>query len=223
MNRWGAGSWGDKVAAWSGVIFAVLAALGFIVLGQPDADATGDEIVQYFADNDSAMQWQALLFGLAAVFYLWFGGTIASAVRRAEGDPAGRVPAIIVVTAAASAAIYLAGEAAWVALARPTEAGVSSSLYDLGGNAFVMSGFIAAAFAWAVTLGVMRTGLLADWVGWLGTATMALLVASSVITLFAELDSSFSQVLGSIAFFVFLAWVGITSLVYSMGMRSSTM
>jgi hypothetical protein len=221
-NRWGAGnSRVEAMAVASGLIFAVLAAIGFIILGQPEAAATGDEIVQYFADNESAAQWQALLFGLAAFFYLWYGATVASAVRRAEGDPAGRVPAAIVALAAASAAIYLAGESALLTLARTAEAVPTDLLFHLANNAFALSSFIAGGFAWAVALGVMRTGLLADWIGWLGTAVAAVLLVNGVVQMFAELDSSFGQVYGSIAFFVFLAWVGLTSFVHWWGMRST--
>ena len=221
-NRWGATSWGAMVASWSGVLFAVLAAVGFLILGQPAADATGDEIVQFFADNESATKWQALFFGVAAYFYLWFVGTIAGAVRRAEGDPAGRVPAVIVATGAASAGVYLAGEASLLTLGQMEGAG-GEVLFQLASASFALTSFVVAAFIWAVTLGIIRTGLLADWLAWTGAAGSVLLLVNGVVQLFAELDSSFGQVLGSISFFVFLAWVGAVSLFYAWAPRARPM
>lgn len=221
-GRWGAGSESvERFAAGTGVIFAVLAAVGFLVLGQPDADATDEQISQFFVDNESAMEWQALLFGIAAVFFLWFAGTIGAAVRRAEGDPAGRIPAIIVVTAAAAAGIYLAGDAAWITLAQVEGLG-GRVIYELGANAFALSGFIAAGFVLAVATGVMRTGLQASWVAWLGALVALALLISSVVEVFAETDSSFAQVYGGITFFAFLAWVAVVSLMHWWALSPAT-
>jgi hypothetical protein len=223
-NRWGAGNPRvEAMAVASGLIFAILAAVGFIILGQPEAAASGEQIVEFFTDNESAAQWQALLFGVAAFFYLWYGATIASAVRRAEGDPAGRIPAAIVALGAASAGIYLAGEAALLTLARTAETVPTDLLFHLANNAFALSSFIAGGFAWAVVLGIMRTGLLDDWVGWLGLLVALVLLVNGIVQLFAELDSDFGQIYGSIAFFAFLAWVGLTSFVQWWGMRATMM
>ena len=219
--RWGAGSpLAERIAAGSGLGFAVLAAIGFLVLGQPAADATGDEIVSYFADKESQAEWQALLFGVAAALFLWFVGSLAAALRRAEDDPAGRIPAIVVATGAASAAIYLAGEAAWVALARTAgEEGTTRTLFDLGQAAFSLSAFTVAAFTGAAAVGIMRTRLLPDWVGWLALGMTALLVLNGIVQVLSESGDSATQMLASITFFAFLVWVAVTSVMWTLALR----
>jgi hypothetical protein len=219
-RRWGAQApWAEQIATATGVAFVVLAIVAFLLTGGPDADASSEEVLAYFADDADAVQWQAFLFGLAGAFLLWFGGTIASALRRAEGDAAGRLPAIAVAGVASSVALYLLGIGAWAALARTVgEEGATRALYDLGQVAFGMSTFTAAVFIWALSTGIMRTRLLADWVGWFGAlVTVVLLVDGAYETL---RDSTGLSVLGTIAFLAFLAWVLIASVLLTLGVRA---
>jgi len=219
-RRWGAGtSWADQIATASGIVFVVLAAIAFALVGDAESNASTEELFAYFGDNSERVQWGALLFGFAAAFLLWFGGTIASALRRAEGDAAGRLPAIAVAGVASSVALYLIGVGAWVAFARTAgEEGVSRSLYDLGQQVIGLSPFTAVAFVWAVSTGIMRTRLLPDWVGWLGTALTVLLLADGVYE--ALRNSSGLSVLGTIAFVAFLAWVLIASVLLTLDVRA---
>jgi hypothetical protein len=196
----------ERIALASGVVFVILAVIAFVIASGPDGGATDSEILSYFRDNDAALKWQALLFGLAGAFFLWFGGTIASVVRRAEGDRAGRLPPIIVASVAASVAIYFVGMTSWLTLA---ETGDGVALYHLGESAFGLSGFAAAAFVWAASLGILRTRILQEWVGYLGAALTILLLVNGVVQALG--DSSTVQTLGEIAFFAFLVWVFIAS------------
>lgn len=196
----------ERMALASGVIFVILALIAFVIAAGPDGGATDSEILSYFRDNDAALKWQALLFGLAGAFFLWFGGTLASVVRRAEGDPAGRLPAIIVASVAASVAIYFVGMTAWLTLA---ETGDGVALFHLGESAFGLSGFPAAAFVLAGSLAILRTRILQEWVGWLGAVLTALLLVDGVVQALG--DSSAVQTLGEITFFAFLVWVFIAS------------
>jgi hypothetical protein len=219
-RRWGAGaSWAEQIAAATGIAFVVLAVVAFALVGDAESGASTDEIIAYFSDHADRVQFGAFLFGLAGGFLLWFGGTIASALRRAEGEPAGRLPAIAVAGAASSVALYLIGVGAWAALARTgDEEGVSRSLYDLGQQTFGMSAFTGAAFVWALSTGIMRTRLLADWVGWLGTALTVLLLVDGA---YEQLrDSSGLSVLGTIAFVAFLVWVLIASVLMTLAARA---
>jgi hypothetical protein len=219
-RRWGAGaSWADQIATASGAVFVVFAVIAFALVGDAEADASTDEIITYFVDNGDRVQWGAFLFGLAGAFLLWFGGTIAAALRRAEGDAAGRLPAIAIAGVASSVALYLVGVGAWAALARTgAEEGATRALYDIGQQVFGISGFTAAAFIWALSTGIMRTRLLADWVGWLGTALTVLLVVDGAYEMLR--DSSGLSVLGTITFLAFLAWVLIASVLLTLGVRA---
>lgn len=219
-RRWGAGtSWADQIATASGIVFAVLAIVAFALVGDAESNASTDEIISYFSDNRGRVQLGAFVFGLAGGFLLWFGGTIASALRRAEGDATGRLPAIAVAAVASSVALYLVGVASWTALARTAdEEGVSRALYDLGQQVFGISSFTGAAFVWALSTGIMRTRLLRDWVGWLGTALTVLLVVNGCEEMLR--DSSGLGILGTISFVAFLLWVLIASVLLTMGVRA---
>jgi hypothetical protein len=200
---WGAGSpRAEQIALGSGIVFVVLALIAFVIAGGPDNGASSDQILGYFRDHDTALKWQAFLFGLSGGCLLWFGGTLASVIRRAEGDPAGRLPAIIVAGVAASVAIYFVGIASWVTLA---DIGTNATLYDLGNSAFNLSNFVAATFVWAASLGILRTRLLQEWVGWVGTALTVLLLVNGPAQIFGSSDVI--STLGTITFLAFLVWV----------------
>jgi hypothetical protein len=79
-SRWGA------PAAATGIAFAALALIAFLIAGGP-SDTTGLGIANYFAANGAAVEWQAFLFGLSGVFLLWFAGTLASALRASTWPP----------------------------------------------------------------------------------------------------------------------------------------
>jgi hypothetical protein len=206
-RRWGAESpRAEQIALASGVVFVVLALVAFVVASGPDGGATDSEILSYYRDNDTAVKWQALFFGLAGAFFLWFGGTVAAVIRRAEGDPAGRLPAIIVASVAAATALFSVGVGSWLTVA---ETGDGVALYHLGESVFGIVDFVAAAFVWAVSLGIMRTRILQEWVALLGTALVVLLLVDGVVQAFG--DSSAAQTLTQITFFAFLVWVFIAS------------
>lgn len=196
----------ERIALASGVVFVVLAVIAFVIASGPDGGATDSEILAYFRDNDAALKWQALLFGLAGTFLLWFGGTLASVVRRAEGDPAGRLPAIIVASIAAAVAIYFVGMTSWLTLA---ETGDGVGLYHVGQSAFGLSDFMAAVFVWAASLGILRTRILQEWVAYLGAVLTLLLLVDGVVQALG--DSSAVQTLAEITFFAFLVWVFVAS------------
>jgi hypothetical protein len=202
----------DRWAAGTGIIFAGLALFAFLI--QPSGPSSADpaeEVLSHFRDNDTSIFWQGAIFGFAATFFLWFFGTLAAAIRRAEGDPAGRIPAIIVAAAGASAGLYLAGVASWVALAKTAdEEGTTRALFDLGNAAFGITDFTVAALVLAVSIGVLRTKLLPDWVALIGAIAAVYYVLDGFVQQTSESD--FQAALGQISLILFLAWTLLVSL-----------
>jgi protein-S-isoprenylcysteine O-methyltransferase Ste14 len=206
----------ERWAAASGVAFVVLALVGFLFAADlPKAGSTGDEVLTYFRDNDTAVTWQALFFGLAVVAFLWFVGTIAAALRRAENDPAGRIPAITVVSGATAAALYMGGESAILALAKSAdglEPGSALALHGASTSAFLLTDFVAATFVTAVALGVLRTGLLPMWISYAGAVFVVIAVLDGVVGTLSDSEAFGSGgVIGIITFLAFLAWTLVTS------------
>jgi hypothetical protein len=200
----------QRIAHASGIAFVATALVAFFIAGAPEAGATNEEVVSHFRENENAYKWQALLFGLAAVFFVWFFGVLAARIRRAENDPAGRLPAIVVLASATTAALYVVGVAAWTSLAKTAqEEGATRALFDLGDQSFALSNFTAATLVLAVALAVFRTALLVEWAAWAGAALVAVLVINGVVQVFSDGDAA--TALGYIAFLAFLAWALLVS------------
>ncbi|HET9322562.1 MAG TPA: hypothetical protein VFO03_01680 [Gaiellaceae bacterium] len=207
----------ERWAAGTGIAFVLCAAIAFLIVPDPPkADEGSEFILNFFAVNDSDLLWQAFFFGLGGVFLLWFAGTLAVALRRAQGDRLDRTPAILAAAAAAAVALFLLGVTSVGALASGVEGmdqGVAYGMYQLGSFAFVMTDFPAAAFVWAASLGIARSSLLPASVGWVGGVVGLLLVANAGGRLLADSpDFAPGGTVNTLAFVFFLFWILVTSL-----------
>jgi hypothetical protein len=206
----------ERWAAATGIGFVVAATIGFLIRPRPPtADETRAEILDFFMENAAEIRWQSFFFGLAGMFLLWFGGTLAAALRRAENDPAGRLPAIVVASAAAGSALFWLGVTAWAAAAAGIEQlddGTAYGLYHLGSMAFLITDFPAAVFALSAALAIARTRLLPDAAAWLGAAAGAVLVLNAAgRLLFDEPTFAPGGIIGTGAFLLFVVWVLVAS------------
>jgi hypothetical protein len=150
-------SW-ERLAAGSGIGFVLASAIAFLIVPDPPTADEGSEfILNFVAVNDADLLWQAFFFGIGGILLLWFGGTLAAALRRLGRNPDDRLPAVITASAGAAVAMFLVGVICVGALASGIEQmdqGVAYGLYQLGSFAFVMTDFPAAAFVWAASLGI---------------------------------------------------------------------
>ncbi|HEU6445760.1 MAG TPA: hypothetical protein VFL61_11940 [Gaiellaceae bacterium] len=207
----------ERWASATGIAFVVSAGIAFLIVPDPPSADEGSEfILNFVALNDSDLLWQAFFFGLGGIFLLWFAGTLAVALRRAQGDTLDRTPPIVVAAAASAAALFLLGVTAVGALASGVEVmdqGVAYGLYQLASFAFVMTDFPAAAFVWAASLGIVRSGLLPASVGYVGGIVGLLLVVNAGGRLLAD-SSDFAPggAVNTIVFAVFLFWVLVASI-----------
>lgn len=207
----------ERWAAATGVAFVVSSGIAFLIVPDPPAADEGSEFVLNFvALNDSDLLWQAFFFGLGGVFLLWFGGTLAAALRQALGDPGDRLPAIVVASAGASVAMFLLGVITVGALASGVELmdqGVAYGLYQLASFAFVMTDFPAATFVFAASLGIARSGLLPASVGYVGGIVGLLLLVNAGGRLLADnADFAPGGSVNTIVFAFFLFWVLVASI-----------
>jgi hypothetical protein len=208
-----------------GIAFVVFALIAFLIAPDyPKADASDEEVLSYFVDNDTRILWQAFMFGLATICFLWFFGTVAGLLRRAEPSTAGRLPAIVVASAGASAGLFMLSVASFAALASGVSETTDPSrgLFDLGNMAVTLANFPAATLVAAISLGVLRTAFLPDWLAWAGAVYLAL----GLIDVFGRTagDSAVfgpGGAFGILTFLVFLAWVLATSVVLTQRMGRS--
>jgi hypothetical protein len=208
----------ERWAAGTGVAYVVLAIAGFFFVPDlPQPSTSNEALLAYFATKTEELSFQVFLFGLAAISFLWFVGTIAGALRRAENDPAGRLPAIAVASGATAIGIFLAGTVCWSALAASADTildqGVARGLYDMGRFAYTLSGLPAAAFVLAVSLGTLRTRFLPSGVAWAGLLlALVLIVDVAGATIGDNDDFGPTGSYGVATFLFFLAWILVTSL-----------
>jgi hypothetical protein len=162
----------ERLAPLTGIAVLLLGLAGLIVwegpADRPEWDAPRGVILTYFGDRDTVIFGSFLLM-LAAVFFLWFVGSLRAVLRRAEGD-VGRLSAIAYGGGLAAAAFMLAMPASNVlgALYAKQLSPEGAQTFFLFGNVFLYPAAMAAAVLVAATaLVALRTGALPRWLAWL--------------------------------------------------------
>jgi hypothetical protein len=209
----------DRHATATGVGFVFFVVIGYLFAPDlPKADDSDEEVLRWFVDNDTRVLWQTFLFGLGGVFFLWFFATLASRLRRAESEPVGRLPAVIVAAAGAAAGLFSVGLASFGALAKMADEGVVLTpswrvLFELGNMALSLVDLPAFVLVAAISLGVLRTGLLAEWLAWAGGAFLVLAIVDVAgRTIGDSAAFGLGGPFGILTFLVFLAWTLAASL-----------
>jgi hypothetical protein len=79
-----------RYGAASGIVAAILTVVGFFIFGTdiPNADASAQEWGSFFKDNQTQVQVGATIVGAGLFFFLWFLGSLRSAIAAAEGGAA---------------------------------------------------------------------------------------------------------------------------------------
>src|SRR5918912_403271 len=102
---------GRRFDAATGIGFAVLTIVGFVLPGTPPkADDPTAKITTFFGDHRKEIIVGNFLLGLGAVLFLWFLGSLRSYLRAAEGGE-GRLSAAAFGGGVAGTALLLAGAA----------------------------------------------------------------------------------------------------------------
>ena len=159
----------ERLAPLTGVLFVALLVASFIVGGEsPDADASTQEVVEFWADDDTQIL-SAILGALAAVFVVWFGASLSAALRRFEGEP-GRLSSLvfagfIILAVGASAFCGFQFAAADTVNDVPPE--VTQTLSVLFSDFFfpLAVGNMVALIASGIS--ILRHGALPSWLGYL--------------------------------------------------------
>jgi hypothetical protein len=208
----------ERWSAATGVAYVLLAVIGFFFVPDPPSPEVSNEaLLAFYERNTQELALQVFFFGLASIFFLWFVGTLAGALRRAHDEAAPRLDAIALAAGAAATAVFIFGMVCWSAMAASADTvldqGVARGLYDLGRFGYTLSGLPAAAFVLAVAVGALRTGFLPAAVGWAGAVlTLVLVVDVGGATVGASDDFGPTGSYGVFTFLLFLVWTLVTSL-----------
>ena len=183
--RWG---------GFAGLAFLILAFAGALLPGTPPkVTATESEITSYISDGETRLLVAALLWAASAGLVIWFTAAFAEAIR--ERDERSDVHMALL------AGSVLVGGAVFVSAAGTAAMayGIDDRSPELTVTLFqglmvlnAMIGFAAALPLCAAGVGVLRTKMLPDWLGYLGLAAAAV----SVIGAFSIFASSGDYVPG---------------------------
>lgn len=159
--RWG---------GFAGVAFVALAVVGALLPGLPPrASATTSELVSYVASGRTQLLISALLWAAAAGMIIWFAAAFAEAIREREERSDVHL-AILSGTVLVGGAVFLSavGTAAAAYGAGIRFPALTAVLYQSVLVLQAMIGFATVLPLAAAGVGVLRTHLMPDWLGYLG-------------------------------------------------------
>jgi hypothetical protein len=190
----------------TGILFAVLLIISFIVQGSPKgADHSANEVKQWYLDNKDAAELSAFIGAVAAGVLIFYGGYLRK-VFAGAGPMLAVLPLIGLTVVAVGGTIdgFILFATAERAKDLPPES--VRTLQALWDNDFLPLFLGALVFNWAVGFAVLRSDVLPKWLGWWG-------IAFGVISLAGPLG--FVGSLGA------ALWIIISSIVLSMRARST--
>jgi hypothetical protein len=202
-DRW------ERWSAAAGIVFVVLFVALFFVSPETPPDATAQSLAAFYNERGVAGPVvDFYLVGLGAAALLWFSGTVRATLRRAEGEP-GRLSSLAFGGGAAAAMLLVVGGSLFIAPAAEVVFGDLTAIDPVLDETIGTAGFLAVNFAMipaalmftAASLVALRTGVLPPWFGWVGLIAAFILVANLLL----------SAVLFFVGFYVFLAWILVTS------------
>src|SRR5688500_9306932 len=163
-----------KYGAATGLLSVILLIVGCGVVTPtpPDLDATAEEFAQYSADEQDGIRAGVLIVSLGLFAFIWFLGSLAQTLRVTAGNP--RLPSIAFaggVLAVAFLGITLTGVAAAAFRPEETSPELTRAVNDFALLAAAPASAALAALFAATALVILRTGGLAEWLGWLSGAT----------------------------------------------------
>lgn len=184
-----------------GIVFAALL-VGSIALAwnTPNSDATGAKVLSYYQAHKSDVTASGILGALAAVFWLFFAGSLRDFLRRSGASDG------LAATAFGGAILFAAGGALFSSLnfalgdvPSHLDPAAAQALNVLGNDLFFPIAAGGAVFALATGIAIVRAAVLPVWLGWVA-------IVIGVVS---------CSPAGFLAFFALLIWTVIASVLVS--------
>ena len=203
----------ERYGAAAGVLFVVLVVVGALIAGSPPSpDDSVRKIATYYEDHTATIKAGAFLTGLGGAAFLWFLGSLWSALRRSEdtrrlatiATGGGIVGLILALTSfALNATVALAVDSTGA-----TASVNPKFIYLLSGAVGGMGNFGIAVLVAATGVAALRTGVFPAPLGW---ASLVIALGWIVSGLVLVTDSGAIFAVGFIVFLVWLIWVLVIS------------
>ena len=170
------------LAPLTGLGFFVLTVVVFTAFGEPpDADAPGQEIVDFYVDNEGSQIASGLLEGIAGTLFVFFGAVVGRELRAAEGDRS-----ILGYAAFAGTIVFAVGlaiDATITFTLAETAADIDPSavqaLTALWHNDYVPFAVGMQIFLLGTGIAIVRYATLPKWIGWVALV-LAVLALSPI-------------------------------------------
>lgn len=171
----------------AGLAFIVMAGIASLAAGAPPrVTASADEITSYVSNGRFELLSSALLWAAAAGLVVWFSAAFAEAIRERE-ERSDVHMALLAGSVLVGGAIFLSavvtGALAYGADTRT--AALTVTMFEGSMVLNTMIGFAAALPLTAAGIGVLRTHLMPDWLGYVALAAAAVSVVGA-FGIFAE-------------------------------------
>ncbi|HZA85031.1 MAG TPA: hypothetical protein VFC13_26720 [Actinomycetes bacterium] len=206
----------DRVAAVAGLLSVVAFVVGQYVapaLVWP-AEQVGGLVASFYVNLEGRLLAEAILFGVAGALFLVFLGGLGALLGQAEGQQP-RLTPVVVAAGAVAVGLVLLQAAILVALVALEESSLgvqaqgaspaSQGLFYLHGQVGNLALFPLAVLLGAAGAVVVRSGVLARWLGWVGVA-FGLLVGVLAAGSIAGLDSGPAD---QVVFLLVAAWLAV--------------
>jgi hypothetical protein len=201
----------ERYGAATGILFVILVVIGFAITPKPPAaDAAPAEVLGYVSDHANALHAVQLIFGAAGFLFIWFLGSLRSALGAAEGGQ-GRLATTAYGGGLVGVATLMVGFALQAtATLHPVtnDPDLTRALIDASLMVPAVGAPAVVVFFVGNGISILRTGYLSSWVGHMAfvAAIFNALGIGAVYTdhgAFAA-DGVFGFLLG---FLLFLVWI----------------
>jgi hypothetical protein len=185
----------ERLAPLTGLVSVVLLIIGAVVISNYDYLPPAEIVADYLNGNPSRVSAGAYVASLSAFFFIWFAGSVRSALIKAEGGT-GRLSTVAfgggVAAAAAMGISFTAVISAGLRAGAPggiTPIG-AVTMFDFWGQVMgQMFAICLAVLIGATAVVSLRTGYFPAWFGWVSA-----LVAFGLLTPFAYFILAFAVV-----------------------------
>jgi hypothetical protein len=182
----------------SGIAAVAAILASFAITGDtPDADAPISEVVSFYTKHDSDAQFSGALGALGALLFLIYSSTIAGTLRRAQNQSGG--PATL---AYGGGIVFSVGLAIFAGLTfslgdvgQDISPAATQAIHVLNEDLFFPVAVGASAFLLGAGIGVIKTGALPKWLGWLAIVGVVIgltpvgFLAIAILGIFAIVSS----------------------------------
>ena len=158
----------------TGVAFILVIVASFIVLGDepPEAKDGGQEILDYYSDNQDEIRIASILGALAVVLLVFFFAHVNRLVSAAAQERI-MLPTVAIVGAgifATGAGIDMTLQFALAEAAEDIDPTAAQAIQAIWDNDFIPFVIGLSLMMLSTGIGVLKTGVLPKWLGWVAVA-----------------------------------------------------